>query len=152
NATGVSTLYTAAGAKAGGPLVVTVAPPAGALAGFVSSPTGTVFNNVNTDFIVTNPKTGVSGSANFLFATEDGTISGRSGTAANNQTFIPPGMDNSASGAVYKGLAIAPDLRVGHLGHNVIFAANFNSGLVEEYDAGWNFVQSFTDPLLPPVP
>src|SRR5437868_2966218 len=60
NATGVSTLYTAAGAKAGGPLVVTVAPPAGAPAGFVSSPTGTVFNNVNTDFIVTNPKTGVS--------------------------------------------------------------------------------------------
>jgi uncharacterized protein (TIGR03118 family) len=141
NGMGVSTLYNAAGVP--NALVVTVAP--GLPGGFVSAPTGTVFNNNSADFMVpTGAQT--TGSANFLFDTENGVISGRASAVSTNQTFI--GVDNSASGAVYKGLAIAP----GAGGHNVIFASNFNSGMVEEYNSTWGLVKTFTDPSLPPVP
>jgi uncharacterized protein (TIGR03118 family) len=141
NGAGIATLYNAAGVP--NALVVTVAAPAGSPPEFVSSPTGTVFNNNNSDFIVSD---GVkTGSANFLFATENGTISGRSAAISSTQSFI--GVDNSASGAVYKGLAITPIS-----GQNVLFAANFHSGMVEEYDSSFALVRAFTDPALPPVP
>jgi uncharacterized protein (TIGR03118 family) len=102
-----------------------------------------VFNNNASDFFVSNGIT--SGSANFIFATEDGTISGRSSAVSATQSFI--GVDNSATGAVYKGLAIAT---IG--GSNFLFAANFNSGMVEEYNSSFVLVRTFTDPSLPPVP
>lgn len=140
NGTGVSTLYNALGVP--NALVVNVA-PTGLPGGSVSAPTGTVFNNNGSDFIVSNGA--VSGSANFLFATEDGVISGRSGAVNASQSFV--GVDNSASGAVYKGLAITPIS-----GNNVLYATNFNSGMVEEYNSSWGLVRSFTDPHLPPVP
>jgi len=128
---------------AGTPLVVTIAPPNGSPPDFTSAPTGQVFNNNTNDFIVSNGTT--SGSANFIFATEDGTISGRSGAVSATQSFI--GVDNSPSGAVYKGLAIAT---IG--GSNFLFAANFNSGKVEEYNSSFGFVRSFTDLNPPPIP
>jgi uncharacterized protein (TIGR03118 family) len=146
NSTGVSTLYNAGGVPfpVGTPLVVSIAPPNGSPPGFTSAPTGQVFNNNANDFIVSNGTT--SGSANFIFATEDGTISGRSGAVSGGtQSFI--GVDNSPSGAVYKGLAIAT---IG--GSNFLFAANFNSGKVEEYNSSFGFVRSFTDPNPPQVP
>jgi uncharacterized protein (TIGR03118 family) len=34
----------------------------------------------------------------------------------------------------------------------IFFAANFNSGEVEEYNSSFGFVRSFTDPNLPQVP
>lgn len=140
NGMGVSTLYSALGVP--NPLVVNVA-PTGLPGGVTSAPTGTVFNNNPSDFMVSNG--GVSGSANFLFATEDGVISGRSAVVSSTQTFV--GVDNSASGAVYKGLAITS---IG--GNNVLFATNFNSGMVEEYNSNFGLVTSFTDPHLPAVP
>jgi uncharacterized protein (TIGR03118 family) len=146
NGTGVATLYNAGGVPfpVGTPLVVSIAPPNGSPPGFTSAPTGQVFNNNANDFIVSNGTT--SGSANFIFATEDGTISGRSGAVSGGtQSFI--GVDNSPSGAVYKGLAIAT---IG--GSNFLFAANFNSGKVEEYNSSFGFVRSFTDPNPPQVP
>jgi uncharacterized protein (TIGR03118 family) len=147
NHTGVSTLYNAAGVPfpvpPATPLVVTIAPPNGSPPGFVSAPTGQVFNNNASDFIVSNGTT--SGSASFIFATEDGTISGRSGAVSSTQSFI--GVDNSASGAVYKGLAIATNG-----GSNFLFATNFNSGRVEEYNSSFGLVRSFTDANLPAVP
>jgi uncharacterized protein (TIGR03118 family) len=144
NAAGVSTLYSAAGVPfpVGTPLVVTIAPPNGAPLGFTSAPTGQVFNNNTNDFLVTNAP---NSSANFIFATEDGTISGRSGAVSANQSFVK--VDNSTSGAVYKGLAIAA---IGS--NNFLYAANFNSGQVEQYNSAWGLVRSFTDPSLPPVP
>src|ERR1039458_5608337 len=60
NGTGLSTLYTGAGAKLG--LTVTIPPAAGGAP--PAAPTGTVFNGTS-DF----------GGAHFLFATENGTIS-----------------------------------------------------------------------------
>ena len=75
NGTGVSTLYNGAGAPfpVGSPLVVTIPPPHDSPAGTTAAPTGIVFNPT-AGFAVS--KGNVSGAALFLFATEDGTISG----------------------------------------------------------------------------
>ena len=75
NGTGVSTLYNGAGAPfpVGLPLVVTIPPPHDSPAGTTAAPTGIVFNPT-AGFAVS--KGNVSGAALFLFATEDGTISG----------------------------------------------------------------------------
>src|ERR1700687_1716832 len=87
NHTGVATLYNGAGSII--PLVVTVPPPTRGVP--PSAPTGQVFNGNSGDF----------GGSHFIFATEDGTIAAwTSGMAAALMA------DNSASGAVYKGLAI----------------------------------------------
>jgi len=142
NATGVSTLYTAAGAPAGGPLVVTIGDAASPAA-----PTGQVFNGNSANFIVSG-----SNFANFIFATENGTISGRSNTFMRTQSLVEVNCSvscaaNPMGGAVYKGLAIT---NVG--GNNVLFATNFNSGNIEEYNSTWGLVKTFTDMNLPPVP
>ena len=70
NGTGLSTLYAGDGTKI--PLNVTIAPPMGGSG--PAAPTGQVFNGVSGDFNVTSG--GMTGQAVFLFATEDGTISG----------------------------------------------------------------------------
>lgn len=142
NNAGVSTLYTAAGVQVSPPSPVTIFTPPGQTPG-TATPTGQVFNSDPTAFIVSNGIT--SGSANFIFVTEDGTISGRSGAVDPSQSF--KGVDNSGSGAVYKGLAIATIA-----GSQVLYAANFHAGTVEMYNSSFGFVKSFTDPSLPPVP
>ncbi len=133
NHSGVSTLYDGSGV-AQAP-VVTIPPPSG---NGPSAPTGIVFNGSATDFTVA----GVGTAAHFIFATEDGTISGwNSGTSAVLK------VDNSGAGAVYKGLAI------GNNGTgNFIYATNFFAGTVEVYDSTFSPVTlagTFTDPLLP---
>ncbi len=142
NNAGVSTLYTAAGVQVSPPSPVTIFTPPGQTPG-TATPTGQVFNSDPTAFIVSNGIT--SGSANFIFVTEDGTISGRSGTVDPSQSF--KGVDNSGSGAVYKGLAIAT---IG--GSPFLYAANFRAGTVEMYNSSFGFVKNITDPSLPPVP
>jgi uncharacterized protein (TIGR03118 family) len=93
NETATSTLYNGLGAKQG--LTVTVP----------GAPTGTVFN-AGTGFAVT--KNGVSGAARFLFASEDGTISGwNPAVPAAGSTEAIVGADRSKQHAIYKGLAIA---------------------------------------------
>src|SRR5216683_6594740 len=69
NNSGTSTLYDGKGNAI--PLVVTVPPPKGAPAGTQSAPTGVVFNGSPTDFFLAPGKQAI-----FIFATEDGTISG----------------------------------------------------------------------------
>ena len=130
NKTGVSTLYNGAGNIL--PLVVTIPPPPGSPSGTLASPTGIVFNGTP-DFGVTG------GPSHFLFDTEDGTISGwNSGVTAELQ------VDNSASGAVYKGLATGANG-----GSNFLYAANFHSGMVEVYNASFVQTGAFTDPNVP---
>ncbi len=132
NRTGVSTLYNGSGQPfpVGSPLVVTIPPPSGGTP--PSAPTGQVFNGT-TDFA----------GARFIFATEDGTISGWvSGTSAGLMK------DNSASGAVYKGLAIG-----NNSSGNFLYATNFNAGTIDVFDKNYNQVSlsgNFTDPNLPP--
>jgi len=131
NHTGVSTLYDSSGTPQA--LVVTVPPAPGGTQG---SPTGIVFNG-STDFEL-SPGT----PARFIFATEDGTISGwASGTNAILK------VDNSASEAVYKGLAI------GNNGtSNFLYAANFHAGRIDAFNATFapaTLAGSFSDATIP---
>src|SRR5690242_14341259 len=107
NGAGVSTLYKGDGSAV--PLVVTIPPPAGSPAGTTATPTGNVFNSfVSTDsddFLVS--ENGVSAPAFFIFATEDGTISGWNPTVDLNNAVLMVDHSTVGAGAVYKGLAIA---------------------------------------------
>ncbi len=109
NGSNTSTLYSGTGVKA----ALTVAVPGG--------PTGTVFNGNAAAFTVS--QSGKSGAARFLFATEGGTILGWSPTV--NGTAALVGADRSATGAVYKGLAIANDK---------LYATDFHNGRVDVFD------------------
>ncbi len=134
NGTGLATVYSGAGAIV--PLVVTVPPPGGSPAGTTSAPTGQIFNTT-TDFKVG----GVN--SNFIFATEDGTISART-----TGTTVTLEVDNSGSGAVYKGVAL------GNNGTgNFLYAANFNSGNIDVFNTNFapvTLMGGFTDSTLPP--
>jgi uncharacterized protein (TIGR03118 family) len=132
NNSGTSTLYDNQGKKNTG-LVVTIpgatknpngnCAPAGC-------PTGTVANGNGVYF----------GGGQFIFDTEDGLVANWTG-ASNTATVA---FDNSASGAVYKGLAL--------VNSTFLLAANFNSGKVDVLDRNFNLTSlsgSFTDPKLP---
>src|SRR5271155_232503 len=131
NNSGVSTLYDQNGSKDTG-LIVTIPGATSNPNGNCSPgcPTGTVANASGTYFA----------GGSFIFDTEDGLVVYWNGSS--NTAIV--GKDNSASGAVYKGLAL--------LGTNLL-AANFNSGKVDVYDANYNLTSlggTFTDPKLPP--
>src|ERR1700688_5105575 len=92
-------------------------------------PTGNVSNGNGTSF----------GGGQFIFDTEDGLIA--IWTGASNTAAVA--FDNSASGAVYKGLAV--------LNANILLAANFNSGKVDVLSSSFTITSltgSFTDPTL----
>jgi len=92
---GVSTLYSTGGSGSIPGLTVTVKPSATVTKG---QPTGCVYN-ATTGFTVATGK-----AAGFIFDGQDGTI-----TAWNSSVDLTHALvmvDNSASGAVYKGLAI----------------------------------------------
>src|SRR5579863_2730197 len=130
NNSGVSTLYDQNGNKDTG-LVVTIPGATSNPNGNCSPgcPTGTVANSNGTYFA----------GGSFIFDTEDGLVVYWNGSS--NTAII--GKDNSASGAVYKGLAL--------LGTHLL-AANFNSGKVDVYDLNFNLTSlggTFTDPALP---
>jgi uncharacterized protein (TIGR03118 family) len=138
NNSGVSTLYDAQGNIQ--QLVVTIPPPNGVAA--VSTPSGTVANATQ-GFQVTSG--GFTGASQFLFDTEDGTISGWNGNGTNAALAV----DNSmgGAGAVYKGLAI-----ITNSNGTFLLAANFRAPALEVYDANFKLTQlagNFTDPTLP---
>jgi len=132
NHTGVITVYDGNGFETRTPVTIPTAaggkPPA--------SPTGIVFNST-TDFIVDPNQP-----ARYIFATEDGTISAwNAGAAAILKA------DLSASGAVYKGLALASSE-----GKNYLYVADFGLGRIDVFDAGFNPVAlagAFADPTVP---
>lgn len=136
NGTGLSTLYTGAGAKV--PITVTVPPPA-ATPGATSAPTGVVFNGSATEFLVP----GTTTAARFIFDTEDGTISAWSGGPAATLA-----VDNSGSGAVYKGLALATST-----GGDQLYATNFRDARIDVFDTRFAPVTlpagAFSDPMIP---
>jgi uncharacterized protein (TIGR03118 family) len=129
---GTSTLYNGQGAI--NPLVVTI-PPGKATTG-IGRPTGQV-QVAPPGFILAN-----GNKASFIFATEDGTISAWN-TGATAQLMV----DNSSSGAVYKGLAINPSATA-----PLIYAADFNSGNIDVFNASFapaTVSGGFKDPNLP---
>jgi uncharacterized protein (TIGR03118 family) len=134
NGTGLSTLYTGTGEPQG--LVVTIPPAPG---NSVGSPTGMVYNSTS-DFVVS--ENGVSGTAFFIFATLDGTLSGWSPSVSFSEAILA--VDNSASGAVYTGLAIATNA-VG----SFLYAADSKNDRVDMYDGSFNLVKHITDRSIP---
>ena len=131
NNSGTSTLYDLNGNK-NMSLIVTIPAATKNPNGNCSPgcPTGNVSNANGTFF----------GGGQFIFDTEDGLIA--SWTGASNIATVA--FDNSASGAVYKGLAL--------LNSNILLAANFNSGKVDVLNSSFKLAPlsgSFTDPKLP---
>ena len=131
NNSGTSTLYDNQGNKDSG-LVVTIPGATNNPNGNCSPgcPTGNVSNGNGSYF----------GGGQFIFDTEDGLIA--SWTGASNTATVA--FDNSASGAVYKGLA--------SINGTFLLAANFNSGKIDVLDRNFNPTSlsgSFTDPKLP---
>jgi len=137
NGSSTSTLYDGNGVPQ--TLVVAI-PPSSSSA---SNPTGIVFNG-SSSFQVT--QNGLTGASAFIFASENGSLSGWSPTV--NRTNAILAVDTGAGGAVYKGLAIAS-----FSGANYLYAADFRNNRVDVYDANWNRVTlpggGFTDPNLP---
>jgi uncharacterized protein (TIGR03118 family) len=125
--TGLSTLYNGAGVKQS--LIVTIPPadpnnkdtPTG-------SPTGTIFNGSQTDFLLSpgNP-------AVFLFSTTDGTIAGWNPTVAVAHAVT---VVKTTDGSSYTGLTSAFIN-----GKPFLYAANFNKGRVDVYDNAFHAVQ-----------
>lgn len=143
NGTGVSTLYNSFGKAV--PLVVTIPPPAGSPAGTTSAPTGQLFNPVSgtnsDDFVVS--ENGKSGPSFFIFATEDGTVSGWNPNVDPTNAILSVDRSKVGAGAVYKGLTFGQSS-----GNDFIYATNFRFGTVEQFDANFHLVRSFTDKRL----
>ncbi len=139
NGTGVSTVYNGDGTEARPP--VTVPPPANSDA--TAAPTGIVVNTNGSEFQVQGDSN--SAGSIFIFATEDGTISGWSPGVDPNNAILA--VDNSASGAVYKGLALGSNSQ-----GDFLYATNFRSGTIDVFDSNFQPAQldgSFSDPNLP---
>jgi len=126
---GTSTLYDAQGNKnslvVGIPTAATNPCPQGC-------PTGTVSNS----------QSGVFGNGAFIFDTEDGLIANWTGQG-NAFTVV----DNSGSGAVYKGLAVLNNAE-----GTFLLASNFNTGKIDVFDRNFNpthLTGTLTDPNLP---
>lgn len=118
NGTGTATLYDGYGNK----VALTVSIPAaggatgGPVTGVISSAAAAAFN------------TGGKPSS-FLFCSEDGIISGWN-TGSTAAVLV----DNSKSGAVYKGCTLMVNTPVGP----VLYAANFNNGKIDTWDGKLN--------------
>ncbi len=126
--------------------VVTIAPPPGSPPGTLANPTGQVFSGHASDFTVSGE--GITGPSRFLFVTENGTLSGWTERSVNGgferQTMSVIAVDNSAQGAIYKGLAVTDGSS-----NNRLFAANFSQNRIDAWD---NRFQSITPPGLFSVP
>jgi uncharacterized protein (TIGR03118 family) len=126
---GMSTLYDASGNKNS---IVVQIPTASVNPCSVGCPTGIVANSFGADF----------GGAQFIFDTEDGILASWSQGVVGTTV-----VDNSAAGAVYKGLAL-----LSNGAGNFLLAANFHSGKVDVFDRAFkpaSLAGSFTDPNLP---
>ncbi len=137
NGTGTATAYDGLGNNMD---VITIPPPARSPQGTIAAPTGIVFN-LPSDFEVTkdNPST-------FIFATEDGTISGWNPNVDPDKAILK--VDNSSSGAVYKGIAIAAN-GTGRF----LYATDFHNNKIDVFDKDFNQITSlscrFSDPKMP---
>jgi uncharacterized protein (TIGR03118 family) len=134
NGSGTATLYDGTGTAIA--LVVSIPGPTGS-----SSPgavTGVLFNSSASSFSVAAGK-----AASFLFCTENGTVSGWNNSVDGTHAILM--IDNSKSGAVYKGCAIG-----GTPAAPMMYAANFNSGKIDFWDATLKpMPAAFANPAVP---
>src|SRR5438445_9767837 len=127
-ATGFSTLYNGPGAKQA--LIVTI-PPADPTNKNtpIGSPTGTIANGSQTDFLLAAGKP-----AAFLFSTIDGTIAAWNPTVAVDQGAAPPSTHavtvfKATDGSSFTGMTSALVN-----GKRFLYAANFTKGRVDIFD------------------
>jgi uncharacterized protein (TIGR03118 family) len=148
NGSGLSSIYAVNGNTGNSVTInaipsVTIATPPSQTPG-TAAPDGQVFVG-GLGFNVTNPGNGQTGAAAFLFATEDGTISGLSfGVGDSTHSFLAVDNSKTGPGAVYKGLAVANTSSGVRL-----YASNFRAGTVEVYNSAFQQVNTITDPTVP---
>jgi uncharacterized protein (TIGR03118 family) len=140
NGSGTTTVYNTNGQPfpLASPIVVQIPPPAGGTD--PGAVTGQISNSTASFPVATGR------AASFIFATEDGTISAWNSAVDATHAIIK--VDNSASGAVYKGLALATPSSGPQL-----YATNFNAGTIDVFDGNFAPVISagaFLDPNIPP--
>lgn len=138
NGTGKAFAYDGAGAA----LPPTVAIPAPGKGKSSSAPTG-IATNASDGFVIASG--GNSAPAMELFATEAGTIAGWSMKVDANNAVIA--VDNSSSGAIYKGLAMAFNGSGPFL-----YATNFHAGTIDVFDSKFRAARmpdAFIDPEIP---
>ncbi len=126
---GWSTLYTGTGEPQSTQVII---PSANGTS--PGTPTGIVYNG--------SQQFQINGWAStFMFATLDGTISGWSDFSPAAAIIA---VNNSASGAVYTGLAIT-----NHSSNNYLYAADSWNDKVDMYNGNFQLVTSFTDSSIP---
>jgi uncharacterized protein (TIGR03118 family) len=146
NGTGTSTLYDGNGAPfppppiLPQPLVVEI--PASSTDASPGNPTGIVFNG-STDFVITKDTT--SQASLFIFATESGVISAWAPTVDLTHALVQ--VDNSATGAIYKGLAIG-----GNGSGHFLYATDFHNNKIDVFDKNFQQVTLAGDFIEPSIP
>jgi uncharacterized protein (TIGR03118 family) len=138
NGTGLSTIYSPSGT----PFPFSISIPSPSI-GATSAPSGIVYNPT-TSFKILNGTTLVP--ATYLFATEDGGISGWYEPAAPAHATLAN--DRSVASSVYKGLAMGTVN-----GADRLFATDFHNAHVDVFDENLALVNdpyAFVDPTLPP--
>ena len=109
-----------------------------------SAPTGQVFNG-GSGFSVGTDANHNPLPAKFIFAGEDGGISGWNPQVDPHNAVLK--VDNSASGTVYKGLAMATAN-----GNTYLYAADFHNNRIDVFDSNWqpaHLAGNFTDRHIP---
>lgn len=104
-------------------------------------PTGVVINRFPRHFPI--GEGAAARPSQLIFVTEEGTILGWNPHVERDEAVVA--VDNSASEAVYKGVAQAWTRHGPRL-----YAANFRGGRVEVYDGAFHSVGAFTDPGVDP--
>jgi uncharacterized protein (TIGR03118 family) len=142
---GTSTTQLIRGDVSSSPVVLNASPQTVTIPGGL--PTGTVANNVATEFVLPGACASVPCGANFLFASITGNITGwdPNAPAAGSTTAV---IAASLPGHVYTGLALA-----NNGSGNFLYAADFNSGKIDVFNSAFALQPGasfpFADPTIP---
>ena len=131
NGPGLVTMYAAGGGTPARKSILV--PPPGGMPG-PAAPSGLALNPTK-DFLIGTGA--VKKPAAFFIATEDGTMSAWNTASGTNAELL---IDNSASNAVYKSVAVAMTSN-----GPALYLANFRSNVIEMYNTNFTYAGSFAD-------
>jgi uncharacterized protein (TIGR03118 family) len=106
------------------------------------SPTGTVFNPNNGQFVIPAGNGGAAAAARFIFVGDDGVVSAWNGTWGHHSYRVAIN-----AGSFYSGLTLASSG-----GSNYLYASNFSMRRIDIWNQNWvaqNWSGAFMDPNLP---